>query len=99
MTIRRRRWERKHPKPAPPPDGFMWATRWERDDFGRVRFSTELVKAEEFANYCKEQIGILDELTPQERQRVYETGEVPTREVSQINRGIAGVGIALARTK
>lgn len=68
---------------------------WARDLYGQ----TVLVEAEKLSAWCRKQIGILDDLTPQERARVHETGEVPEWETVTANRRVVSVGIALARPK
>lgn len=79
---------------------MVWATKGIYDSFGnKIQVVTKLVPVDELQRACKDALGLLDSLTPQERKRVHETGEVPEAETVQINRSVRRVGIVLARPK
>lgn len=96
MTINRRRWLKKNPAPPPTPEGMVWATRVTFDRYGYpLSKRTELVPAEEFKNYVKQDMDRLDQLTPQERARVYDskTGDLP--EYTSLSIGTTGFSLGV----
>jgi hypothetical protein len=74
--MNRRRWLRKWPAPPPTPEGMVYAKRWG---------TLQLVPADEFRRVCAKQFEIVDQLTPEQRKRVHETGKVP--EFVTVSRG------------